>query len=261
MMDSNILDRARPIDKILCTDRLPSVWCPGCSIGTVVYSFAEALREAQIDHESVTLVTGAGCTACVGEYVNLRSHRSKDRYLLDNAADLKLIDPSSKIVVFMNNVDLLMSGARDLARVTKRGVSLLVIHINNIIYIQAKDGVMINCPYTRPSWDGKSELPFNLPGLAIEYGARYVARWTQLHAGWLKYSIVEAFSRTGLSLVEIIVPCLVYRTDAGLIAEVAEKVGIYDKRTDLRTAGKMRELDIRNPRHIAIGRFFDGGDG
>ncbi|MDH4210623.1 MAG: thiamine pyrophosphate-dependent enzyme [candidate division WOR-3 bacterium] len=259
-MESNILERTHPIDDILCTDRLPSVWCPGCSIGTVVYSFAEALREAQIDHESITLITGAGCTACVGDYVNLRSQRSKDRYLLDSAADTKLVDPASRVVVFMNNVDLLMSGARDLARVTRRCVPMLVIYINNILYMLTKDGAVINCPYTRPSWDGKFELPFNVPGLAIEYGARYVARWTQLHAGWLKYSIFEAFSRTGLSLVEIVVPCLVYKTDTGLIGEVSERVRIYDTRTDLHTVDKMHELDVRNPKHIVIGKLFDGND-
>lgn len=257
-MESDILKETHPIDEILFTDRLPSLWCPGCSIGTVVYSFAEAVGEAQISHDSITLVTGSGCTACLGDYVNLRLQQSKDRYLLDNAADIKLIEPDSNVVVFMNNIDLLMSGARDLARVTRRGVSMVVIHINNVIYMKAKDGALINCPYARPSWDGKTELPFNMPGLAIEYGARYVARWTQLQAGWLKYSIVEALSSSGLSLVEIVVPCLVYNNDTGLIAEAAEKVGIYDRGTVIRTIGEMQELDIRNSKHIVVGKFLDG---
>lgn len=259
-MENHILERTHPIDDMLRAEQLPSVWCPGCSIGTVVYSFIEALREMQIDPKSVTLITGSGCTACVGDYMNLNSQRSNGRYLLDNAADVKLINPSRNVVAFMNNVDLLKSGASDLARVARRGMSLVVVYINNILYMVTRDGSVINCPYTRPSWDGKSELPFNVPGLAIDYGARYVARWTQLHAGWLKYSIAEAFSKVGLSLVEVFSPCLVYRTDVGLISEVAARVQIYDKHTNVHKVGELKELDIRNPKYIAIGKFFDGDD-
>jgi 2-oxoglutarate ferredoxin oxidoreductase subunit beta len=260
MMENHTLERKHPIDEMLRADRLPSVWCPGCSIGTVIYSFIEALREAQIDHEGVTLVAGSGCTACVGDYMNLNSRRGKDRYLLDDAADIKIFNPSGNVVVFMNNVDLLISGASDLARVTKRGVSIIVIYINNFVYMLTKNGSVINCPFTRPSWDGKSDLPYNVPGLAIEYGARYVARWTQLHSGWLKYSIADAFSMAGVSLVEIISPCLVYKTDTGLIGEVAERVRIYDTHMDVHKVEELNELDIRNPKYIAIGKFFDGDD-
>ena len=260
MMENNILERIHPIDDMLRTEELPSVWCPGCSIGTVVYSFIEALKEMPLDPKSVMLITGSGCTACVGDYMKINSQRSYDRYLLDNAADIKLINPSKNVVVFMNNVDLLKSGASDLARVTKRGTSIVVVYINNILYMLTKDGYVINCPYARPSWDGKSELPFNVPGLAIEYGARYVARWTQLHAGWLKYSIADAFSKAGLSLIEVFSPCLVYRTDVGLIGEAAARVQIYDKHVNVRNVGEMKELDIRNPGHLVIGKFFDGDD-
>jgi 2-oxoglutarate ferredoxin oxidoreductase subunit beta len=256
-MGKHILDKVHPIDDILCTDRLPSVWCPGCSIGTVLYSFAEAMREAQIGHESITLINGSGCTACVGDYVNLRSRRSRDRYLLDNAADVKLVDPDSNVVVFMNNADLLISGARDLSRVTKRRVRMLVIYINNLVYMLTKDGSVVNCPFTRPSWDGKFELPFNVPALAIDYGVCYVARWTQLHAGWLKYSIVEAFSRRGVSFIEIVSPCLLYRADDGQISEAFERMRFYDNAAVMRSTGRHDELDIRNSKHLVIGKIRD----
>jgi len=246
-----------PIDSFLYADLLPSAWCAGCGIGTAVYSLAGAVTEARIDKKDIVLISGSGCTGRVAEYVNLKAQRTDGRYLLDLAADRKLSDSGQYVVVFMNNADLLISGAEDLARITRRDVRILIIHINNLIYILTKGGPVVNTPYTRPSWDRRFELPFNIPGVAVDYGANYVARWTQLHAGWLKYSIGEAFTRNGVSFIEIVSPCLLYNADDGQISDAFEKMRFYDNAAVMRSTGRYDELDIRNSGRLVIGKIHD----
>jgi 2-oxoglutarate ferredoxin oxidoreductase subunit beta len=247
-----------PMDNLLHADLLPSAWCAGCGIGTTVYALAGAVTEARVDPGSILLISGWGCTGRVLDYVNLKVQGSGGRHLLDMAADQMLIDSGQRIIVLMNNADLLISGAEDLARATRRNGRLLIIHINNLIYVMTKDGPVTYTPYTRPSWDGRFELPFNLPGMAMYYGANYEARWTQLHAGWLKYSIIEAFAKNGVSFIEVVTPCLLYDAGEGQISEAFERMRFYDDATTMRTAGRHEDLDIRNSGHMVIGRIYDG---
>ena len=256
-MATEAADKYHPVDGFLCSDLLPSGWCPGCGIGTAVYSFLEAVREAGINPDRITLLTGAGCTGSVVDYVRIKSERAGKRYLLDQAADAWLADQDSVIVVFTNNADLLISGAQDIARAAKRGAKMLVIHVNNFLYIVTKDGLVTNTPYTRPSWDGKFELPFNIPEMAISYGAEYVARWTPLHAGWLKCSIVEAMSKKGLALIEIISPCVLYEGTMGSIGDAVERVKLYDRRSIMGSHSDIGQFDIKYNSDIVIGEIYD----
>lgn len=256
-METKTFDMVHPVESFLCTDLLPSVWCPGCGIGTVVYSFLEGVRETGINLDRITLLTGSGCTGSVADYLKVKSQRAKTRFLLDQAADIGLADPDSDIVVFMNNADLLISGAEDLVRATKRGARILVIHINNILYITTTDGLIANTPYTRPSWDGRFELPFNIPHLAISYGVHYVARWTPLHAGWLKYSIVEALSKKGVSLIEVLSPCVLYEGQGGRIGDAVDRIKLYDNRTVMNRNTRVAQFDIKKSKKIVVGEIID----
>ena len=38
--------KPNPVNKYLRTERMPSIWCPGCGIGTTVNCFARALDES-----------------------------------------------------------------------------------------------------------------------------------------------------------------------------------------------------------------------
>jgi 2-oxoglutarate ferredoxin oxidoreductase subunit beta len=259
MMETKAAKKRHPSDGYLCSELFPSVWCPGCGIGTVVYSFLEALRDAGVEHDRLTLLTGSGCTGSIADYVTLNTQRAGTRFLLDQAADIILAHPESRVVVFMNNADFLISGAEDLARAAKRRARIIVIHVNNIMYVKTSEGLVANTPYTRPSWDGCFELPFNIPALAIACGASYVARWTPLHAGWLKYSIIEAFSREGLALIETVSPCVLYEGQAGHIGDAVARIKLYDDHAVMNSETQTTQFDIKKSEQIVIGEIIDRG--
>ena len=39
--------KENPVNKYLRLDRMPSIWCPGCGIGTTVNCFTRALDESK----------------------------------------------------------------------------------------------------------------------------------------------------------------------------------------------------------------------
>jgi 2-oxoglutarate ferredoxin oxidoreductase subunit beta len=256
-MSTEAVKKVHPNEKMLRAERLPSEWCSGCGIGIVVYSFIDALQEMRQDQDRVVLLTGSGCTGRVADYLQIRSRRATKKYLIDEAADVALSDPDSLPVVFMDNADLLVSGAEDLQRAIKRNARVLVIHINNIIYILKKDGPRANTPFTRPAPDGSLELPFNMPGLLMSYGASFVARWTPLQAGWLKYSIAEALQKNGFRFIEIVSPCLVYEADQSRIGDAMKKISLFDRQSVRKIDTDVPQFDIRNSGRIVIGKILD----
>jgi len=73
MKKEDCLEERNPIEDLLRMDRIPHIWCPGCGIGTVVTSFAEALRKSGIDLDKVAVISGIGCTGRVAGYIKLDS--------------------------------------------------------------------------------------------------------------------------------------------------------------------------------------------
>ena len=45
-----------PMEGFLRMDRIPHNWCPGCGIGTVVTSFADALKKSVLYMDKVAVV-------------------------------------------------------------------------------------------------------------------------------------------------------------------------------------------------------------
>ena len=210
-----------PIDSFFPPDSMPSVWCPGCGIGTIVYTFVQAVEEMNAELDKICVVSGIGCTGKIAEYLNFGSHKTTDSNLIAYAADLAAKKPDLKVIAFTNNADYLVSSAKDFLDIGKKRANLLVIHINNIIYCITENVAIPTTPFMRASAENDFELPFNIPHLAKSSGAEYVARWTPLRAGWLKYSIIDALSKRALSVIEVVSPCLVYYTFANKIVPIS----------------------------------------
>ena len=99
-----------PIEEILRMDRMPHIWCPGCGIGTVVTSFAEALRKEKYDLDKIAVVSGIGCTGRVAGYTKLDSFHTTHGRAIPFATGLKLAHPNTKVVVFSGDGDLAAIG-------------------------------------------------------------------------------------------------------------------------------------------------------
>ena len=71
MKEEDRREESNPKEDFLRMDRIPHIWCPGCGIGTVVTSFADALKKSKLDLDKVAILSGIGCTGRVAGYVKL----------------------------------------------------------------------------------------------------------------------------------------------------------------------------------------------
>ncbi len=65
--------RENPVNKYLRMERMPSIWCPGCGIGTIMMQLAMVLDEMAMDETNTIVVTGIGCTGRMGGYMKYES--------------------------------------------------------------------------------------------------------------------------------------------------------------------------------------------
>jgi len=246
-----------PADSFIHADVFPSVWCSGCGIGTAVHAFIEAVQEKKINLKKTCVVSGVGCMGKIAEYLKVMTHSVTDGQVIDYAIQLRKKNRDLTLAVFLNNADFLLTGGRGFIDACKAGADLIVVYINNFICANSKDGFSPITPFMRMSVDGKFELPFNIPLLAKSYGARYIARWTPLHAGWLRYSLIEAMSKNGLSMIEVVSPCLIYEANSGRIQDAVERMKFYDDNSEISNCEPAEDLDLRSQNKIIIGKFLD----
>ncbi len=250
------MEETHPADSLLCEDAIPSVWCPGCGIGTVVSTFVETLEKTNIDLDKICVSSGIGCTGKVADYLKLNCCNETHGNAIKSAVKFKLKNTGTKVVVFLNDVDFIAFGADDFIEAGKKGVELLVIYINNFFYVITEYKAIPTTPFIR-NFDKDFELPFNIPHLAKSCGARYVARWTPLHVRRLMYSITDALEKPGFSVIEVISPCLMYYATNGKIGETIDRMRYFHDKTVIKHNEPTENLDIRAQDKIIMGKFVD----
>ncbi|MCK4263779.1 MAG: hypothetical protein KAX27_02450 [Candidatus Aminicenantes bacterium] len=251
------IERYHPADSFLNTDSFPSVWCPGCGIGTAVYAFIESVREANIDLDKIAVISGIGCTGKIAECLKLNTYSVTDGSVVDYAVQLKEKDKNLTVAVFLNNADFLLSGAKDFIDAGKKGADLIVIYVNNFICAISENKIFPISPFMRMSIDNEFELPYNIPYLAKSCGANYVARWTPIHAGWMKYSIIEGILKKGFSVIEVVSPCLLYNANNGSIQDAVDRMRFYNDNSEIKVGEPAENLDLRSQNKVIIGKFVD----
>ncbi len=244
------------VASFLHPDSLPSVWCPGCGIGTTVNTLIQVLSGTDADQRRLKVVSGIGCTGKVAEYLKLGSPEIPDGSAMGYASKLAR-EPDTRVVVFLNNSDLLVTDPAEFMEAGKNKGNILVIHINNLIYCITEKELIPTTPFIRSTMVTDHGLPFNMPRFAARCGAGYVARWTPLRAGWLKYSIMEAMTRPGLSVIEMISPCVIYHTSGGKMGDPVERLRFYQVKSVMKQFEPTDELDLRDNNGIIIGKFVD----
>ncbi len=254
-------DQPSPIDWALRTDRLPHIWCPGCGIGTAVVAFAEAVKEAGIDLDQLSVVSGIGCSGRVAGYLNCDSFHTTHGRAIPFAIGLHLANPDLKVVVFSGDGDLTAIGGNHLIHAARRNVDITVICVNNFVYgMTGGQGGPTTQLGARTSTTpyGNADEPFNLAKLVTGAGATYVSRWTILDLGRLRRSMVEALTHRGFGFVEVVSPCPVYYGRRNRLGEAVDELRYYRESISMVQSAPVEEVDIGElGGEIKVGRFVD----
>ncbi len=249
-----------PVNKYLRLERMPSIWCPGCGIGTTVNCFTRALDGSGFDLDKVAIVSGIGCTGRVAGYLKLDSFHTTHGRAIPFATGLKLSNPDLKVVVYSGDGDLSAIGGNHFIHAARRNADLLVVCVNNFTYGMTGGQVTPTTPQpaiasTTPY--GAFEEPFNLPYLADSCGAVYVARWTAFHVRQLAKSMGEALKKKGFRFIEVIAPCPTLYLRRNRLGEGLEEMKYYEEKSVVKNGADTREVGINYRQQIFVGKFVD----
>jgi 2-oxoglutarate ferredoxin oxidoreductase subunit beta len=253
-------EEKNPMEGFLRMDRIPHIWCPGCGIGVVVSSFAEALRKSKLDLDKVCIVSGIGCTGRVAGYVKLDSFHSTHGRAIPFATGLKLGNPELKLVVFSGDGDIFGIGGNHFIHAARRNMDILVICVNNFNYAMTGGQVAATTPLTANASTapyGNFEYPFSLPYLAEASGATYVARWTALHLRRVTMSIQEALVKRGFSFIEVITPCVTLYARRNRLGDGLNLMKYYYEKSEIQHGADTRTLNISYQGKLIVGKFVD----
>jgi len=249
-----------PLENLLRMDRIPHIWCAGCGIGTVVTSFAEALKKEKSDLDKVAICSGIGCTGRVAGYVKLDSFHSTHGRAIPFATGVKLASPDTKVVVFSGDGDLSGIGGNHLIHAARRNMDLMVVCVNNFNYAMTGGQVAPTTPISANASTapfGNFEYSFNLPYLAEASGATYVARWTSLHLRRVTKSMQEALRKPGFSFIEVIAPCVTLYARRNRLGDGLNLLKYYYDNSEIKHGADTRELDITYQGKLAVGTFVN----
>jgi 2-oxoglutarate ferredoxin oxidoreductase subunit beta len=247
-----------PMEEFLRMDRIPHIWCPGCGIGTVVTSFVEALKKNKEDLDKIAVVSGIGCTGRVAGYVKLDSFHTTHGRAVPFATGLKLANPDMKVVVFSGDGDIFGIGGNHFIHAARRNMDITIVCVNNFNYAMTGGQVAATTPITANASTapyGNFEYPFSLPYLADACGATYVARWTALHMRRVTKSIQEALKHRGLSMIEVITPCVTLYARRNRLGDGLNLLKYYYDQSVIEHGADTRTLDIDYQGKLVCGKF------
>lgn len=225
-------------------DRMPTNWCPGCSIGTVFRHLTLALEKAAVPREQMVVVSGIGCSGRAAGYFNVDSVHVTHGRAIPVAEGIKRSNEKLKVIVFSGDGDLVGIGGNHFLHSARRDSDIKVICINNGIYGmtggQMAPTTLIGQKTTTTPGGRTAEragYPIRVcEMLATLEGAAYVARVSvsnPKNVVQAKKAIRKAFETQirglGYSIVEILSQCPTnwHMTPAESAKWVDEKMAAY----------------------------------
>lgn len=249
-----------PVEPFLRMERMPTIWCPGCGIGTTVNCFTRALEESQVSLQDLVIVSGIGCSGRVAGYVKLDSFHTTHGRAIPFATGLKLANPRLNVVVYSGDGDLFAIGGNHLIHAARRNIDLKVVCINNQIYAMTGGQTGPTTPslaITSTAPYGSYDPPFNLPALVEAAGAVYVARWTTFHVRQLARSMQEMFQKKGFSFIEVLSPCPTLYQRRNSMGDGLDTMKFYKQHSKVRHGAPTSEVALSRDGEIIVGKFVD----
>ena len=196
-------------EKYLRKESLPTIFCPGCGDGQILFATIRAIDDLGI-RKDLACVSGIGCSGWIPVYLNVDVMHAIHGRAIAAAEGLKLSSDDKKVIVFTGDGDCIGIGGNHFIHAARRNIDLTVIMVNNNIYGMTGGQKAPTTPlkaYTKTSPYGNEERPFDSIELAVAAGATYVARWTTFHIQQLELSIKNAINHNGFSFIEVLSQC------------------------------------------------------
>lgn len=194
-------------------EKMPTIWCAGCGLGTIMRSISEAFAQQNLDPSEICMVGGIGCSSRTTAYQNVNTIHTTHGRAVTFATGLKMARPDLNVVCVMGDGDASAIGGNHLIHACRRNLDITAIVMNNHTYGMTSGQGSPTTPHQKRS----ATTPYGNPGHAFDLchlakgaGASYVARATAFHYTLITKLVVEAMKHQGFSFVEIMFQCPTY---------------------------------------------------
>jgi 2-oxoglutarate ferredoxin oxidoreductase subunit beta len=250
-------------------DLFPTIWCPGCGIGTIMVELAMVLDELGLDQTNTVIVTGIGCTGRMGSYMKFESVYTLHGRTLPVAEAIKTVRPELHVIVVAGDGDTASIGGNHLIHAIRRNAPITVLCNNNEIYGLTGGQTGPTTPTgtkTLSSPGGNPNTPINLQGIVRSSPHALYARTTVYHQPQMRAAIREAIQHPGFAFVDITSQCIENNGRRIGFANANEMLTFYRKTYKRAPKGADHlgqfELGILYPRgHPEQDGGADGADG
>ena len=194
-------------------DKLPHLWCGGCSHGVVLGAVARALAGLGITTDKTVITTGIGCFGKADDYFATHALHGTHGRALAFASGVKAVGPDLTVLALMGDGDAATIGGNHLIHAARRNMDITAIVSNNSNYGMTGGQCSATTPIdkkTSTSQYGNPEPSFDLCSLVLGAGGGFVARTTPYHVRAMEKLITAAISYRGFSFVEIVSCCPTY---------------------------------------------------
>ncbi len=188
-------------------------WCPGCPNFGILAALKRALVELELAPDEVCLVSGIGQAAKLPHYLKANVYNGLHGRAIPAAIGIHVANPRLKMIVTSGDGDLYGEGGNHLLHAFRRNPDITVIAHDNRIYALTKGQASPTTPRgekTRLQFDGVEIDPAQMLATAIVHGCTFVARGFAGDIEGLTGILKRAIAHRGLSLVDVIQPCITW---------------------------------------------------
>src|SRR5690554_2832804 len=201
------------VEKYYRMDKLPHIWCPGCTHGITMNAVVQAIDSLGYSKDEVCIVSGIGCSSRATGYMDFNTLHTTHGRALPFATGIKMANPDLKVIVITGDGDATAIGGNHFIHACRRNIDITTIVFNNNIYgmtggqyspLTPTTALGTTAPY------GNIDPTFDICKLADAAGANYVARGTAYHTQMLIKLIKKGMENNGFSLIEALSTCPTY---------------------------------------------------
>ncbi len=190
-------------------------WCPGCPNFGILKAYQKAFVEMNLEPNRICLVSGIGQAAKLPHYLRCNFFNGLHGRALPVAVGIQVANPDLTVMVSTGDGDCYGEGGNHFLHTLRRNPDITVVVHNNEIYALTKGQASPTTPAGEKRTlqiRGVEIAPLQMPAVAILHGCTFVARGFAGEADHLKDLLVAAVKHQGLSLVDVIQPCITWGT-------------------------------------------------
>lgn len=188
-------------------------WCPGCPNFGIQTALKRALAELGLAPHEVCLVSGVGQAAKLPHYIKANVFNGLHGRAIPAATAIAVANPKLTTLVTSGDGCVYGEGGNHLLHAFRRNPNISVFVHDNRIYALTKGQASPTTrrgEVTRLQFDGVEANPAQMLATAIVHGCGFVARAYTGDLDGLTEIMMRAIRHRGLSLVDIIQPCITW---------------------------------------------------